>query len=99
MLKYIYFIGLFMVSFLLFVSSKEQESNTCSLESYGKIEAIDQRLIIVTDKNEQLVPHSVQSGVLLTPHPKVVICYSIDSSRFSDKDSIPVNIESVTYLK
>ncbi len=103
MLKFIYFAMLFILSFLLFVFSKQEDVEISCIEGRGKIvlaDSADHRLMIIMNDHRKLVPRSISDGVVLMPHQQVSLCYTIDSSRSASAgEPMPVNIEKVVYIK
>lgn len=103
MLKAIYFTTLFILSFLLFVFSKQEDAEINCTEGRGKIvraDSIGHRLMIVMDDDRKLAPQSLGSDVVLMPHQQISVCYTIDSSRLIATDEpVPVNIARVVYIK
>ncbi|MFT3946778.1 MAG: hypothetical protein QM763_07380 [Agriterribacter sp.] len=104
MIKFVYIVSLAIMSFLLFIFSKDKVDVVCNSKATGKIEIIKDSsrnyLGIVTDENKILYPSSMSEEVVLAAGQRVVICYSIDSSLYkSGQHPIPVHIGSVNYVK
>lgn len=104
MIKFLYVVSLGITSFLLFIFSKEKEEMVCSNQASGTVALITDSsgrnyLGIVTDQELALHPSSMTEDIVLAAGQKVVICYNIDSSKYSpDNIAIPVHIKSVNYL-
>ncbi len=103
MVKFIYIIGLFIVSFLLFVFSKEKITEQCSNETRGVIILNDTSLnfLILTEENKKLAPQTIARDVVLVHSEAIVsVCYKVDSSKLVvGSEIIPVNIERVVRIK
>ncbi|MCC6289461.1 MAG: hypothetical protein IT249_16400 [Chitinophagaceae bacterium] len=104
MIKFVYIASLAIMSFLLFIFSKDKVDVVCNSKATGKIEFIKDSsrnyLGIVTDENKILYPSSMSEEVVLAAGQRVVICYSIDSSLYkSEQHPLPVYIGSISYVK
>lgn len=95
--------SLSVMSFLLFIFSKDKVERVCDSKATGKVEMIKDSshsyLGIVTQENKIFYPTSMSSEVVLAVGQKVIICYAIDSASITaEATTIPVHIESINYL-
>ena len=105
MLKFVYIVFLTVVSFLLFIFSKEKSVHTCKNEASGVVTIITDStgsyLAVVTRENKLFRPASMNEEIVLAAGQKVTICYNnIDAvaAASSPTSPLPVHIEAVTYL-
>lgn len=103
MIKFVYVASLAIMSFLLFIFSKDKEEVRCKERITGNVEIIKDSLHsymgIITEDNKILFPSSMSDEVVLVAGQKVTICYTVDSSSINpEKERIPVHIESISYL-
>lgn len=103
MIKFVYIVSLSIMSFLLFIFSKDKVELVCNSKAIGEIEVIkdstESYLCIKAEDNKRYFPSSMAEGVVLAAGQKVVICYSIDSSALNtERSAIPIHIGSISYL-
>ncbi|MCO5239123.1 MAG: hypothetical protein M9904_03625 [Chitinophagaceae bacterium] len=100
MIKFLYVVSLGITSFLLFIFSKEKEHIVCNNQASGMVTLItDAGISIITDEGKALHPSSMSDDIILAVGQKIIICYTIDSSKLvSDDGSLPVHIKGVSYL-
>ncbi|MBX3240760.1 MAG: hypothetical protein KIT80_00010 [Chitinophagaceae bacterium] len=103
MVKFFFIIFLVITSSLLFIFSKQKQTEKCSHEVKGTIvlsDSIDNRFVIITHDNKTLVPYGISGEVILTPSRQISLCYSVDSSRLETGSStLPIYIEKISYFK
>ena len=103
MIKFVYIVSLAVMSFLLFIFSKDKVEIVCSSKATGKVKVIKDSsrsyLAIITEENKIFYPSTMSEEVVLAVGQKVVICYAIDSLSYtSDQHPVPVHIGSISYL-
>lgn len=103
MLKFVYVVFLTVVSFLLFIFSKEKSVHTCKNEASGVVTIINDSagnyLAVATSDNKIFRPASMNEEIVLAAGQKVTICYTVDSvtAIAGLSSQVPVHIEAVTY--
>lgn len=103
MIKFVYVVSLSIMSFLLFIFSKDKVELTCNSKAKGKVELIkdsaDTYLGIKTEDNKIFYPSSMAGDVVLAAGQDVIICYTVDSlSINTQRNAVPVHIGSISYL-
>ncbi len=103
MLKLIYLAIPCILFFFFFVFSIQKDVETNCMQGVGRVVEADApgiHLIIIVDDGRKMMARSLGSGVVVMPHARVALCYTIDSSGYSaDAPLIPIRIEEITYLK
>lgn len=103
MIKFVYVVSLSVMSFLLFIFSKDKDSVVCKNQASGKIELITDasgsHLAIITEDHKILQPSSMNEDIVLAAGQKVTIGYNIDSSALTGSTgTIPVHIQAISYM-
>lgn len=105
MIKFVYVVSLTIMSFLLFIFSKDKVEVVCKEKAKGKVEVImdslgNNYLGIITEENNIFFPSSMADEVVLATGQQVVICYAVDSLSFkTERKGIPVHIGAISYIK
>lgn len=102
MIKFAYVVALGIMSFLLFIFSKDKVEVTCGSSIKGKIELIKDSAQsyfgIIAEDNTVYFPTSMADGVVLAAGREVVICCEVDSLSFNfHRNAIPVHIGEISY--